>query len=267
MKDITVIIPILNKDLPSEELKNAVKSVAECQKNYTKGNIKTLIVTEANAKGFDYPVFDEGVNVEYLTNDSGATDFCSQINYAVDRVNTEYFSILEFDDEYKPKWFKFAEQYHYGNEDVSIFLPINVVKDVEGQHWQYANEMALATSATDECGFIDMELLEMWTGFNLTGAIFNTEDFKKIGKYKPSIKIAFNYELMLRMADKKMKMFVVPKEGYIHKIGRDDSLTAQYNKEIPAEEIKLWFDLAKREHTYDHDRNKGIIKSKNVKLS
>ena len=127
--------------------------------------------------------------------------------------------------------------------------------------------MPLATSNTDEFGFIDGQLLEVYTGFNLTGAIFNTQDFIKVGKYKPSIKVAFNYELMLRMCDRKLKMFVVPKEGYTHIIGRKNSLTDQYNKEIPAEDVKLWFELAKREHTYDHDRNKGVTIGKKVNLT
>jgi hypothetical protein len=266
MNDITIIIPILSKDLNSSELENAVNSVKACQEHYTKGKLKVLIVTNPDENGPDYTVF-EGIKYKYILNESGNYDFCSQINYAVDKVDTEYFSILEFDDEYRPKWFKFADQYHYGNEDVSIFLPINIVTDVKSQHWQYGNEMPLATSNTDEFGFIDMEMLEVWTGFNLTGAIFNTEDFIKVGKYKPSIKIAFNYELMLRMADRKLKMFVVPKEGYTHIIGRSGSLTESYNKEIPAEDVKLWFELAKREHTYDHDRNKGVTIGKKVKLT
>lgn len=266
MTDITVIIPILSKDLHSEELVKAVESVKVCQEHYTDGKLKVMIVTNPDGNGPDYINFD-GIDYEYILNESGVYDFCSQINFAVDMVGTEYFSILEFDDEYKPKWFKFANKYSYGNEDVSIFLPINVVTDISGEHWQYGNEFALATTNSEECGFIDMEMLEAWSGFNLTGAIFNTSDFIKVGKYKPSIKIAFNYELMMRMAENKLKMFVVPKEGYKHVIGRSGSLMDTYSKEIPQDEVKLWFDLAKREYTYDHDRNKGVTIGKKTKLS
>lgn len=266
MNDITIIIPILSKDLNSSKLANAVASVVKCQEHYTKGKLKILIITDPDENGPDYTLFND-IECNYILNESGKYDFCSQINYAVDKIDTEYFSILEFDDEYKPKWFRFADQYYFGNEDVSVFLPINIVTDTKNQHWQYVNEMALATSNADEFGFIDEELLEFYTGFNLTGAIFNTADFIKVGKYKPSIKIAFNYELMLRMADKKLKMFVVPKEGYTHMIGRVGSLTDSYNQEIPPEEVKLWFELAKREHTYDHDRNKGVTIGKKVKLT
>lgn len=266
MEAITVIIPILDKDIASENFTKAVNSVIECQKHYTSGKLKVLIVTDGNENGSDYKDFDD-IEYEYITNDTGKYDFCSQINFAVDHVDTEYFSILEFDDEYKPKWFKFANQYHFGNEDVSIFIPINVVTDINGSHWQYANEIALASSATDQLGFIDKEMLDMWTSFNLTGAIFNTSDFIKVGKYKPSIKLAFNYELMLRMVEKGLKIYVVPKEGYVHIIGREGSLMEQYRQEIPADEMKLWFDLAKRECSYENDRGKGVTIGKKISLS
>jgi hypothetical protein len=45
------------------------------------------------------------------------------------------------------------------------------------------------------------------------------------------------------------------------------SLTEQYNKEIASEDIQKWFDLAKREYTYDVDRNKGISVKKDAELS
>jgi hypothetical protein len=52
---------------------------------------------------------------------------------------------------------------------------------------------------------------------------------------------------------------VVPKEGYVHEIGREGSLTDTYNKTLSDEEINKWFELAFREYVYDTDRNKDII--------
>lgn len=264
MKDITVIVPLLSEQVVSTKLDEAIESLKRCQEYYKDGNLKLLMVVPKSCE-YDYPYYEE-LQSKVIVND-GETDYCSQINFAVDHVDTEYFSILEYDDEYKPKWFKFANEYSFGNEDVSIFIPLNVVTDKDGKHWQYCNEVALAKDATKELGFIDFECLENWSGFNLTGAIFNTQDFIKCGKYKPSIKIAFNYELLLRMANKGLKLMVVPKEGYIHLIGMKGSLTEQYNKEIAKEDIQKWFDLAKREYSYDVDRNKGITVKKDVELS
>lgn len=264
MKDITIIVPVLPQHINTDKFKNAIESVKNCQEHYKNGSLKVLVVIPKDNK-YDYPVI-EGVDMQYIVND-GETDYCSQINFAVDKVETEYFSILEYDDEYKPKWFKFAEQYSFGNEDVSVFLPLNIVTDVDGEHWQYCNELPLAREATNEMNFIDSECLENWSGFNLTGGIFNTQDFIKCGKYKPSIQVAFNYELLLRMANKGLRIMVVPKEGYIHVLGLPDSLTSKYAKDVNKEDIQKWFDLAKREYTYDEDRKKGIAEKKKAELS
>ena len=103
---------------------------------------------------------------------------------------------------------------------------------------------------------------------NITGAIINTQDFIKCGKYKPSIKAAFNYELLLRMTGKfELKAMVVPKEGYIHNLGRVGSLTDEYNKTMSIDEVNKWFGLALRESIHVEDRKKDIstIKEEDVK--
>ena len=56
MKNITVIIPVLKNQLESHDLVDAVESVKECQKYYTDGELKVLIVTEPC--GIDYTAFD-----------------------------------------------------------------------------------------------------------------------------------------------------------------------------------------------------------------
>lgn len=263
MTDITVIIPLhdLSNDY-IEMTKTALDSVKECEKNYTFGKLIPMIVIP---QGFDQPAF-EGIEIKYVVNTTGKYDFCSQVNFAVDSVETEYFSILECDDTYAPKWFKMAHDYYQTHEDVSVFLPVNVQWSNGRIQWQYNNEIALASSFSNEMGFIDKDGLDVCSTFNLTGAVINTKDFIEVGKYKPSIKFAFNYELMLRFADNGMKMMVVPKEGYNHHVGRKNSLTDIYAKEIPESEIQLWFDLAKREYPYKIDRWKTIVMPKQEQL-
>ena len=211
------------------------------------------------------PTF-EGIEVKYVVNTTGKYDFCSQVNFAVDSVETEFFSILECDDTYAPKWFKMAHDYYKTNEDVGVFLPVNIQWNNGRAQWQYNNEIALASSFSNDMGFIDKDGLDVCSTFNLTGAIINTKNFIEVGKYKPSIKFAFNYELMLRFADNGKKMMVVPKEGYNHHVGRENSLTDIYAKEIPESEIQLWFDLAKREYPYKIDRWKTIVMPKQEQL-
>ena len=72
------------------------------------------------------------VNIEVVYN-NGDTSYCGQINYGVELMNSEYFSILEYDDEYSNIWFKQFDEYvgHYDNVD--IFLPLVVDTDQSGQ--------------------------------------------------------------------------------------------------------------------------------------
>ena len=181
-----------------------------------------------------------------VCNNTGKTDFCSQINFAVENTKDKYFSILEYDDEYCKKWFWQFSQYQLGNEDVSIFLPVNVVYDSkDDKYWQYGNEMPLATSFSNKLGYIDFDCLQNFSAFNITGGIIRTEDFKSAGMLKPSIKVSFTYELFLR-----------------HAFNVDGSLTKEYEETIPMEDIDKWFDLAKRECSYKNDREKDISKAK-----
>ncbi len=262
MKDITIIIPLHKFDDNIKALlDNAFESIKKNQETYTFGKLIPLVVGPNDVLEAFGEKFGETYSY-HLCRNNKETDFCSQINFAVDKIETEYFSILEFDDTYTDKWFKMAHDYFYTNESVSLFLPLNILTDTNHNQFQYANEIAWSSSFSKELGYLDYDCLQDYSSFNLTGGIFNTEDFKNIGKFKPSIKIAFNYELLLRLTKKEFKVFVVPKEGYIHVIGREDSLTNIYANTIAKEDIRKWFDLAKIECMYNEDRKTNINKVK-----
>lgn len=274
MKDITIIIPlhIYNED-DKKLLIRALNSVVSCRQKYNGGNLPVVIVTTGRIKDniISSNILSDFNNVSVLVN-QGDTDFCSQINYAVDNIDTEYFSILEYDDEYREKWFRLANDYYFGNESISIFLPLNVLHN-NGKDYRYGNEFGLSNAFitaeaddNDDIGIINFKRIEKCSLFNLTGGIFNRSDFIKCGKYKPSIKVAFNYEFLLRMTNKGLKAMVVPKEGYVHNLGRKGSLTDEYNNTLSTDEINKWFELAIREYPYDVDRKKGIIEVSDEKL-
>lgn len=267
MKEVTIIVPVheYNETVDSL-LKNALKSVVECRNEYKEGHLPVVIVAANMVKDSLVKADFENIipDIKIIIN-NGATDFCSMINFGVDNINTDYFSILEYDDTYRKKWFKLANDYFYGNESISVFLPLNAVH-TNYKQWQFGNEFGLSNAFitndvddTDEIGIINFKRIEKCSVFNLTGAIFNRNDFIKVGKYKPSINVAFNYEFLLRLTSKGLKCMVVPKEGYVHEIGRENSLTDTYNKTLTEDEINKWFELAFREYVYDHDRNKTIV--------
>ena len=266
MKDITIIIPVHKfNDNIKNMLSDALDSVKHNQESYTFGKLIPMIVgpgdvLEAIGENFGEKEF------YHTCRNTGKTDFCSQINCAAKKVTTDYFSILEFDDTYTDNWFKMAHDYYFTNESVSVFLPINVLTNTEHKQFQYINEIAWTGTFSNEIGYLDYDCLLAYPSFNLTGGIFNTNDFKIVGGFKPSIKIAFNYEFLLRLTKKDLKVFVVPKEGYIHLIGREDSLVQQYNKEVQKEDIQKWFDLAKIECMFTEDRETNIDKIKDEDL-
>lgn len=254
--DISIIIPVHVLENGTEDLlKKAIGSVRDCQKHYKDGKLLVNVVAPFEASEFDVD--------NWILNDSGDTSYCGQVNFGVQNINTKYFSVLEFDDFYYEKWFKFFSQYLYGNEDVTAFLPLNVVTDINGENWQYGNEMPLRMHVSKELGFIDYDCLQDWNMFTLAGSVINRDDFIKVGMYKPSIKLSYDYEFLLRATNRKLKIMVVPKEGYKHMVGRTDSQMDIYRKEmVGTDDVQKWFDLAKREYQYTDDRKKGISNKK-----
>ena len=271
MEYINVITPIhqFNDDVKNY-LANAINSYEEAKKflNEKTNELDTRLTLVCNSEILD-EITSFVNDIDYkdkctiLSNGTGKIDFCSQINFATEFIKDKFFSILEYDDEYYKKWFYQFTQYQLGNEDVSIFLPVNVVYDSKSpDYWQYGNEMPLATSFSNELGYIDFDCLQNFSAFNITGGIIRTEDFISCGKFKSSIKVSFTYELFLRMTKKNYKIMVIPKQGYKHAYNVEGSLTKQYEKEISENDIEKWFDLAKKECAYKDDRGKNISKTK-----
>ena len=249
----------------SENDKNlAVKAMASviANMNTFDGTLKFMTVCPPSCKDTVEALVKETMgnsDIETISIiNEGATDFCSQINYAVTHVDTPYFSILEMDDTFNPRWFGMAQQYYTAHEDVSLFLPFVVLENCVDNSALFCNELVWAMSFSDELGVVDRKCLEDCVSFNITGGIFNTEDFKAIGGFKPSITVAFNYELLLRLTEKQLKIYVIPRIGYHHMIGREGSLLDFYSKTKTTEEAQKWFALAKQECVYTEERDVKI---------
>lgn len=268
MKDLTVIVPVHEfNDTVLKECENSFAKLKEAIDAYTHGEVRTIAVGPDDVmsnRTFKRFIDNVGFKVQTIKND-GPTDYCSQVNLAVDSVETEHFSIMEFDDEYSPKWFNMAYDYFVGNESISVMIPVNAFHNEDDQNWEYGNTMALTAAFitdnendTDPLGVLNEYRMEGSSMFNLTGAVFNTKDFIAVGKYKPSVEIAFNYEFLLRLTHKGLKAMVAPKEGYTHELGRKGSLGNMYMEKYNAKEIKKWFDLAERESRYTEDRGCSI---------
>lgn len=195
-------------------------------------------------------IFVKAVDVEN-------TDFCSLVNASVQLVETPYFSILEYDDVYTDIWFKNVEEYVKYQPETSVFLPLTrLTTHDEKKFAGFGNEPVWASSFSNDMGYIDNDCLQNFFNFYMTGSVFNKEDFKNCGGLKSSVKIYFWYEFLLRLTNKGKKVFVLPKIGYEHRVGRETSLYGQYAKSVTKKEADFYFDLAKKEYFFDVDRKR-----------
>ena len=248
-KDFTVIIPVHEYD---DEIKvmlqNAIKSVPT-DIGIIISSIPSVVEKMSNIECSD--------NVAIMGYDVADKNFCNLVNAAIDSINTKYFSILEYDDEYTDIWFKHVEEYVNFYPEVSAFLPLTELVDFTSSKFiGYGNEAPWASSFSNEIGYIDNDALQQFFDFYLTGSVFNKEDWKNLGGLKQSMKLTFWYEYLLRATNKGKKFFVIPKLGYRHIVNRKNSLFDVYRQTISEEESGFWFDLAKQESFFKEDRNK-----------
>lgn len=257
MSNISVIIPLHKFD--DEIKKSLIRAINSVPNGY---DIIISTTSEcASVLSKDKDIDTKRVVVEWHsdneTNEEVASDFSTLVNYSVNTITTPYFSILEYDDEYTDIWFKNVEEYMEFNPEVSVFLPLNDLVDFnDNRFFGYGNEAPWASSFSNEIGFIDNDCLQEFFDFYLTGAIFNREDWINNGGLKPSIKVTFWYEFLLRMTNNGKKVFVIPKVGYKHYVNRKDSLYDTYRQTIDEKESNWWFELAKKECFFKQDRNK-----------
>ena len=253
MKNITVILPLhkLNDDYKIM-LDNALSSVEEFH-----NDVKVSIVCPSNLKK-DLENLSEKLEIEIVVN-NGDTDFCSQINLGIEKCNTEWFSILEVDDEYKPIWLKSINDYVKIYKDVDAFLPI--VKDInpEGKFTSFTNESAWAYGFTEMQGFIDNEVLLDFQNYQISGGLYRTKVIQENGGLKENIKLTFGYEFFLRLTHNGVRVMTVPKVGYQHVHMREDSLFWEYKnndgKKLSEPEVKFWLDTAKKEFFFKNKRD------------
>lgn len=249
MKDITVIVPVVNmeNDKNKELFIRAIESIDDSQ--------IIVVGPENDIKAIENLKLSKIMRV--LVNKSQDTSYAFQVNYAVKDVKTTYFSVLEFDDIYTSIWFKNVQQYlDTDTEDTFAFLPLTEVIDVNMGPVGFANEAVWASSFSEEIGCYDLQCLEDYLDFNTSGGIFKTQDFITLGSLKASMKLSFWYEFLLRATYKGKRIFVIPKIGYNHFIGREDSLSYIYGNNMSEAEANWWINLAKKEYFFPHDRNK-----------
>ena len=253
MKNITVILPVHRiEDSYRVMLDNAIKSVEQFHED-----VKLMIVCPPSVKS-ELTNISEVLDVNIVTNNS-KTDFCSQVNLGIEKCDTEWFSILEVDDEYKSIWLKSTNEYVKTYTDVDVFLP--VVKDIntDGNFVSFTNESTWAYGFTEKQGVLDNEVLLDFQNYQISGGLYKTQVIKDNGSLKENIKLTFGYEFLLRLTHNNVKIMTVPRVGYQHLNFREDSLFWLYKNDdtnkLSEDEAKFWLETAKKEFFFKNKRD------------
>ena len=259
MKNITVLIPIhkISEDY-KEMLNKALESVEDFH-----NDVKVSLVCPAEVKK-ELTNLSDKLEINFVVN-KGKTDFCSQVNLGIEKCDTEWFTILEVDDQFKSIWLKSINDYRKIYSDVDVFLPI--VKDInsEGTFVSFTNESAWAYGFTDMQGFIDNEVLLEYQNYQISGGLYRTQKIKDNGLLKENIKLTFGYEFLLRLTHNGVRVMTVPRVGYQHVNLREDSLFWLYkndeNSLLSEKEVKFCLDSAKKEFFFKNKRDVNYIEA------
>jgi hypothetical protein len=260
--NITTIIPVHEYNIQvSGMLDGAIASVQKQEKIAEKPQILVVYaaVIETDMLVYQQSLltkYPEGINIIFVKNE-GITDYQSQVNLGVKSITTDYFSVLEFDDEYGLTFFKNAEIYVKAYPEIDVFLTMMIEVNEKNEGIKITNETVWAqqfVGENGEMGYLNAKALQQYTDFKLSGAVIKKSEFLNLGGYKSNIKLTFMYEFLLRALNNASKIFSIPKIGYKHLATRVGSLFDGYLKTMPVPERKFWFETAVKEANIMTDR-------------
>lgn len=253
MKKITVIVPVHRIDGDYREMLNNSLLSLEAFHN----DVFVSIVCPKNVKT-ELTDLSQKLDLKIVEN-KGKTDFCNQVNLGIEKCETEWFTILEMDDEFKPIWLTSMNEYMKVYPAIDVFLPIVKDINVDGKVISYTNESAWAYGFTDRQGFIDNDVLLEFQNYQTSGGLYRTKVILDNGSFKDNIKLTFTYEFLLRLTYNSTQILVVPRIGYVHVNFREDSMFWSYKNDektkLSENEVKFWIDTAKKEFFFKNKRD------------
>lgn len=196
------------------------------------------------------------LNVQKLLWDKGP-NYCDQINYGIENSKSEWVSLFEFDDEYSKIWFKNVKKYIESYPSVDMFLPVVVDTNDKGVFVGFTNEATFAANFSQELGYLTNETLQSYQNFQTAGSVFKKKLVEDFGGFKPSMKLTFIYEFLLRLTYNSVNIMTIPRLGYKHINLREGSIFWNYKhgEEVMTEdEVKFWIQSAKKEYFFTNDR-------------
>jgi|TARA_R110000868_G_scaffold8447_4_gene43834 glycosyltransferase involved in cell wall biosynthesis len=254
---ISVILPIKSSKARNfdEYFEKAIASI----NSQTVGIEELLIVHTSEESLVEFlNGYDFGdLNVTKLLWDK-EPNYCEQVNYGVKNSKGSWISLFEFDDEYSSIWFKNVAKYIEAYPKAQVFLPVVVETDEKGIFAGFTNEATFAANFTQEMGFLTNETLQDYQNFQTAGSVIKKSVIEDFGGFKPSIKLTFIYEFLLRLTYNSVSIMTIPKLGYKHTNLREGSIFWNYKfgeEKMIEDEVKFWIQIAKKEFFFIDDRN------------
>jgi len=255
--NISVIIPVHDyNEVIQGYLEKAIESITKQEDVDELPNIILVYSQEIEDEIKNFEGSHSIGNIVYVKNE-GKTDYQAQVNLGVENVTTDYFSVLEFDDEYGGTYFRNVQKYIDSYPEIDVLLTMMLEVNEQNQGIKLTNETVWAqqfVGENGEMGYLNVNALKQYTDFKLSGAVIKTSEFRNLGGYKSNIKLTFMYEFLLRALNNASKIFSIPKIGYKHLATREGSLFDVYLKTMPVDERKFWFETATKESNFMNDR-------------
>jgi len=260
LENLTVIIPLnkLENELDNELFVQAVESIYNEKNNLLPKEVIVITTKETKAQ------IKTDRAIRFVINNETSDNVQSQINKAVKEVKTSFFMILDSDDELTNFYMSNLAMHMEEMENVDMFLPLVADVTLDKRIHKYVNEINWAKDVTnDKHGYLTMETLMNYNLVSINGAAIRKEKFEEAGGLKESMKLSFVYEFLMRFTNIDGIAYTVPKIGYLRKMGRENSYLAQ-QATMEHDEIAFWWNLAKKEYVWPHDRNKTYVKKQEV---
>jgi glycosyltransferase involved in cell wall biosynthesis len=253
---LSIILPIKSSKAKDFEdyFNKAITSIISQQIE-----VEELVIVHTNEESLvSYlETYDFGkLNVTKLSWDK-EPNYSEQVNYGIKNAKGQWISLFEFDDEYSSIWFKNVAKYVKAYPEVQMFLPVVVETDEKGIFAGFTNEATFAANFTQEMGILTNDTLQDYQNFQTAGSVFKKEIIEDFGGFKPSIKLTFIYEFLLRLTYNSVTIMTIPKLGYKHTNMREGSIfwNYKYGQSVMTEdEVKFWIQTAKREYFFVEDR-------------
>lgn len=281
MKETTIIIPIEKYGEEEKEyLKKAIDSIykqSDVSKTtnyvdengsiqneeivYTKEEVDGFLdIMVVGSKDFEKDVTTDFQGVKYLN--SKDTTIQGNINYGVKNVETEFFTYMEYDDQFNKNWlYHTLKQIKDNTFDFITSINVNIDSSTGNVIVPFDNVLPhSAMSVSDPLvnspdGTLEnlpsLDTLSSFNDLKLSGASIRVDSFKESGMLKKNIKLSFDIELILRMLHRGYKLISINKALYIHVKNREGSFADKFLlSQASRPEVDFWKEIAMKNYRF-----------------